>query len=662
MTNDPKAGATPADSPTRYAGRPLNSDERLLLDVVEALRGADNLRERLLGALHSGTPAVADLAYAVKARVKEDYKVVDKIRDRRRGGPDQPAKPGYGVSDVTDIVGLRIVTLYRLDALEIIRALLETIEADRSASAPFVAGSVSEVKIYSTNPTGDVQKLPARLEELFHSHGLASATSIAEKPSNYSSIHILLRGRGKYRDGYREVPVEIQVRTALEDVWGQIEHSLKYKRRAMRSTGASSNVDARLATTLSHLGALKTMIDGIAQYGDQIKLQIDELEPDLRYSSSRSAEEPNARLAAQRDIAAEVVSEVAAAFAEAKPGLTDQSLTVSARLRSLRSALSQLEAVADQEPTLTLRPKSRKELVYVVTMHRALIHFQLGNLLEHGEGQLNRALELYGEVEVEFPARLVVAYRRARALDSLGRRDEAIDRLRHVLDRLGARGEPTPKDHWIRSAVPRNLGVLLWEAANARTQGADGAAGGPAMDLLREAIEVTWTAQRAEVTEDPLAPSGSSEKARATNNLLYYLIEYVEAGGDSRDGMDGAAIRSALDELGIGDLGSIRSLSVADTVRRAYGHLGDRVLEQAAAARVVALSASTTGPRSVVIREAVRAAERILGNARVGPTEIPVAAPEEPEAPNAPARRPRRRKPKIDASSSGAPEGDGENN
>ena len=660
MSEDPQAEATAADVLAPQAARPLNDDERLLLDVVEALRGADNLRERLLGALHSGTPAVADLAYAVKARVKEDYKVVDKIRDRRRGGPNQPPKLGYGVSDVTDIVGLRIVTLYRLDALEIIRALLETIEADRSASAAFVAGSVSEVKIYSTNPTGDVQKLPARLQELFHAQGLASVTSIAEKPSNYSSIHILLRGRGKYRDGYREVPVEIQVRTALEDVWGQIEHSLKYKRRAMRAADAASNVDARLATTLSHLGALKTMIDGIAQYGDQIKLQIDELEPDLRYSSSRSAEEPNARLAAQRDIPAEVRSEVAAAFAEAKPGLTDQSLTIGARLRALRIALSQLESVADQEPTLTLRQKSRKELRYVVTMHRALIHFQLGNLLNHGESQLNRALDLYGEVEAEFPARLVVAYRRARALDSIGRRDDAIDKLRHVLERLGARGEPTPRDHWIRSAAPRNLGVLLWEAATARMQGANGSADRPAMDLLREAIEVTWTAQRADVTEDPLSPGGSTEKARATNNLLYFLIEYVEAGGDPREGMDEAAIRSALDELDISDLTTIRSLSVADTVRRAYTHLGDRTREHAAAARVVAVASATTGPRSVVIREAVRAAERILEHTWTAPTEAAAAVVELPQAADAPASRSRRRKPKASPVTLDAPKGDGE--
>src|SRR3954452_6299531 len=116
-------------------GPPVTADERLLLDVIDALRGADTLRERLLMALHAGTPAVADLAYAVKARVKEDYKVIEKIQDRRTGTEDRPPQPAYGVGDVTDLVGLRIVTLYRLDVLEVLEALLVTIDADRSSSA-----------------------------------------------------------------------------------------------------------------------------------------------------------------------------------------------------------------------------------------------------------------------------------------------------------------------------------------------------------------------------------------------------------------------------------------------------------------------------------------------------------------------------------------------
>jgi len=69
-----------------------------LLDVVVALRGADDLRNRLLTTLQAGTPSATDLVYAVNTRVKEDYKATDKIKDKRAGKPpeDEP-RPDYRV-------------------------------------------------------------------------------------------------------------------------------------------------------------------------------------------------------------------------------------------------------------------------------------------------------------------------------------------------------------------------------------------------------------------------------------------------------------------------------------------------------------------------------------------------------------------------------------
>lgn len=628
--------------PAASAGRALTGDERTLLDVIEALRGADNLKDRLLAALQSGTPAVADLAYAVKARVKEDYKCVDKIKDRRRGGPDREPQPGYGVPDLMDLVGVRIVTLYRLDALEVIEALLTAMNGDTSSSAPFVANSIGQVTIYTANLAGDVQKLPELLRKLFERHGLGAVTRMAVKASNYSSIHILARGRGRYRDGYREVPIEIQVRTALEDVWGQIEHTLKYKREMLAGRTEPSAADLRLQTTLSHLGALKTMIDGIAQYGDQIKLQIDELEPELRYSASKSAEDPSGRLSSLTDLPAALRDEVVAALAEARPGLVDESIDAGLRIRKLRSVLPRLEAIADQAAGLReLRSKTRKELDYIVTMQRALLHFQIGNLLEAGEAQLRRALALYEEMEDRFPARIVVAYRLARTLDALGMREEAIAKLRLMVQRLEQPGEPTPSDHWLRSAAPRGLGVLLWEAALA--SGGDHV-GQDGFAMLREAFEVTLRASRAEVTEDPVL-GGGSERGKALNNLLYFLLEYLEAGGPPRPGMDESELRTLLKRLEVGEPAALASLSLADTARRAYGHLQEPAKERQAASRVLDLAAQQKGPRDAVIRDAVRAAEGVLGRPQTPAEPRDGRAPSDEGATAKPARR-RTRRPK----------------
>lgn len=605
---------------------PLDGDERILLDVVEALRGAENLRDRLLTALQTGTPSVADLAYAVKARIKEDYKAIDKIKERRSGTETKKPRADYCVSDVTDLVGLRIVTLYRLDVLEVIETLLETISADTSSSAPFVAGSISEVKIFSTNTTGDVQALPQQLVRLFERHGLSEMTSIEEKPSNYSSIHILVMGRGKYRDEYREIPVEIQIRTALEDVWGQIEHTLKYKRKRLDAAGGESHSIARLATTLSHLGALKTMIDGIAQYGDQIKLQIDELEPELGYTGSRTAEPSETRLNRLAGLPNALREEINAAVAHASPALSESLLAPSARIRTLRMALARLEQIAADPLIAGLAGKNAKEAGYVVDMQRALIHFQIGNLIDEGDGHIQKAASLYQVLEVAHPRRLVVSYRLARTLDALGGRQDAISKLRDVVVRLDQPREPTPADHWIRAAAPRLLGVLLWEECRARCGNLGEIherVNDDVLALLREAYQFTLKAYEASSAEGANG-SGPSEHQKSANNLLYYLLEYLEAGGAAGGGMDCEALEQHLQEMGGDRPELLETTNAADTVRRAHAYLGNPQLEFAAAQRLVELAGRAGPPRTPFERETIRLADRTIELSR-GKFDVPDA-------------------------------------
>jgi ppGpp synthetase/RelA/SpoT-type nucleotidyltranferase len=592
----------------------MTLDERLLLDVVKALRGADHLRDRLLTSLQSGTPAVADLAYAVKARVKEDYKVIEKITGKRI------ERPSYGVADVTDIVGLRIITLYRLDMLQVIDALLAAIDADKSESGAFVSGSISEIMIYSTNPTGDAQDLPKRMKALFEQRGFAA--NIVEKPSNYTSIHILVMGRGRYRDGYRNLPIEIQIRTALEDVWGQIEHGLKYKRQRIEKR-EGNNDSRRLETSLNHLGVLKTLIDGVAQYADQIKLQIDELEPSLRYGSSRSIEEPNARLKNLTDLPTPIREEIEAAVKEAQPVLEESAGKPSERAHALSDVLTRLKNIESSVAELPeLRARTRREVVYVLTMQRALVHFQLGNLIDEGEEQyqLQQALLLYQEMEMTFPKRLVVAYRIARTLDALGQRSKAIEKLRALVHSLSVEGEPTPKRHWIRSAAPRILGVLLWEEADA-TRGGHGTerglAGPRALALLQEAFAVTRAAYEIKVREDPEDNTTPSERAKAANNLLYFLLEFVEGGGGAQEGMGEEDIARYLDEIGAADPNVMTDHQFADTARRAYAHLGDHQNEQLAAKKLLELTGSGAAVNDPYIRKAIRAAHAALADADV---------------------------------------------
>jgi len=583
---------------------PVTSDERLLLEVYHALRGADSLRERLTTRLQTGTPAVADLAYAVTTRVKEDYKIVEKVKAKRAD------RPSYGVADVSDLVGLRVITLYRMDIVQVLEALLDTIARDTLDDDVFISGSIAEALIYSTNPNGDAQELPKRVKALFEGRGIAA--EIVERPSNYTSIHIVVKGRGRYRDGYCALPIEIQVRTALEDFWGQIEHGLKYKRRRVENV----RDEQQLETSLSHLGVLKTLIDGVGQYADQIKLQIDEIETGLRYGSSRSAEEPNVRLRTLKDLPEDLRNRIEVAIKAAQPVLEKSSGKPRERIGSLSELATRLQALDDEvDAAAGFQPRTRKEVSYVLTMQRALVHFQLGNLIAEGEPEIQRALQLYREMEAKFPKRLVIVYRIARTLDALGHRGEAIDKLRALVIALGAKGEPIPKQHWIRSAAPRVLGVLLWEEAEALRGGYGaerGTAGPKAIELLNEAFSVTRDARQTKVKEDPEDLSSSTERAKASNNLLYYFLEVVEGGGAAPEGTGEAEVRQYLQEMRADDPSTMNDHQFADTARRAYLHLGDGEKARLAAEKLLELTGYGEGANDPYIRRSVLEAKSTL--------------------------------------------------
>lgn len=595
-------------------------DRQLELQTLDALRGAADLRQRLVVEMATGTPAVSDLAYAVKVRVKEDYKIYEKVIGKRARRPD------YGVDNLRDIVGLRIVTLYRLDALVIIPAILDVIQSGSSDTSLFKKDSIEEIIIYSTNPNGDPQGLSARLMSLFKSRGLGAVAKIDETPSNYTSIHMVAWGRGKYRESYREIPVEIQIRTAFEDVWGEIDHALKYKRVGMNSQEISpvSSPD-RLQTSFAHLNVLKTMIDGIAQYADQIKLQITELDGDrLRSSVSKPAEDPLVRLNPLRDLPELIKTQIEDAVRAVQPALeAGPAFEPTEKLRVVRESLAALDRAAEALAACTgLSVKTLRETDYVVSMQRALLLFEIGNLVEGGAGQLTEAAKIYARMEAKFPNRMVVRYRYARVLDALGDRAGAIEKLRGVLVRLEERREPTPKDHWIRAAAPRVLGVLLWEEADAlRRQSIDligHRVGGRRVELLREAYLITQKAYEQKIKE-PNSSTTATERAKAANNLLYYALELNEAVGSMKEMGDlrvpNGVIETYLEEIGAVDPSKLEDGRLLDTSRRAYEALGDLSRELEAAERFLSLveqgkAASDFG--NVHTEEMINAARRSL--------------------------------------------------
>ncbi|MCH4072697.1 GTP pyrophosphokinase [Pseudoramibacter sp.] len=126
----------------------------------------------------------------INGRIKSEQSMRDKCR--RRG---LPCTPYSALHELTDAIGLRIVTTFRED----INQVIETIEH-------FEDCRIIEKKDYIHNV----------------------------KPNGYRSYHLILDYETPFEDVCGHTPghyfVEIQLRTIAMDTWASLEHQVSYKK------------------------------------------------------------------------------------------------------------------------------------------------------------------------------------------------------------------------------------------------------------------------------------------------------------------------------------------------------------------------------------------------------------------------------------------------
>lgn len=506
----------------------------LEFEAMEALRGAHEVRDNFLKVLNIGIPSISDLAYAIRSRVKDDFKLVEKVKKKR-----SEEKPDYRMTDVRDVVGVRIVTLYRLDALSLIPVLLDRIEEDSGPEESnfFLSNPIEEVKIFSVNPSGDAQRLPTRLKSLFVDRGYGEKCFVEQKPENYSSTHIVVWTRGRWSNKLREIPVEIQVRTALEDVWGEMDHKLKYKRDKSLKFNAESL--ASIENCLAHLNVMKTLNDGLAQYGDQVKIQMDDIEESVRRSSrTRLAEEPAARLMESENFSGNRRDSILYVLGVAREVLDIRRIDLSGqslKIPKIREALRIiLEALSNEALRCDSDDFFNRELRYVLLMERALLEFELGRCLGKvaGNEHLLRSEEIYIGLEEEFPLRVIIPYRLSRVRYELSQNDQAIAKIRHVCENFESLD--SQEGQWIKASAHRILGFWNWDSARKKSSELEPE---EAEEVLRqaclEAVGNSLKARAIEVIEASSPNEYPHESARlmATSNCVFFVVEYIENGG-----------------------------------------------------------------------------------------------------------------------------------
>jgi len=162
-------------------------------------------KEQLLMALTSAE-RLNQHVHSIGSRLKDPAHLRDKLIRKMLGKTDQSpfdVSTDNLLTKINDLVGVRILHLYTRQIPHIDKALREIFEENQYQlmEGPFARTWDDESRTF------------------FRELGIETQ----ESPSMYTSVHYVIGSASRTR-----VTAEIQVRTLMEEVWGEVDHALNY--------------------------------------------------------------------------------------------------------------------------------------------------------------------------------------------------------------------------------------------------------------------------------------------------------------------------------------------------------------------------------------------------------------------------------------------------
>lgn len=192
----------------------------------------DNLVYQLNGHIEA-SEELGKLVHSVKSRVKDPDHLHEKLvrkglEHKIRGQPFPYCKDNL-FRTINDLAGFRILHLHTRQVKDIHQALLKIFEEQRwiLLEGPAARTWDDESKQY------------------FQDIGFQTVDS----KSMYTSVHYVVQPNSK-----SEITCEIQVRTLMEEVWGEVDHKINYpKKSESESCKEQIKVLARVTSSCSRL-------------------------------------------------------------------------------------------------------------------------------------------------------------------------------------------------------------------------------------------------------------------------------------------------------------------------------------------------------------------------------------------------------------------------
>ncbi|MCY0996353.1 hypothetical protein OWM54_04315 [Myxococcus sp. MISCRS1] len=186
------------------------AEQKLINETVEAYKthqpAISLFQNQLLLALN-GASKLTPLVHSIRSRLKDSTHLQDKLERKlsRCKGESKPFNitPENLLTTINDLVGVRILHLYTRQ-IEAIDAALREILAENQYTlieGPFARTWDNESRDFFRNCKIETQ----------------------DSASLYTSVHYVIGSASRTK-----VTAEIQVRTLMEEVWGEVDHKMNY--------------------------------------------------------------------------------------------------------------------------------------------------------------------------------------------------------------------------------------------------------------------------------------------------------------------------------------------------------------------------------------------------------------------------------------------------
>lgn len=175
--------------------------------------------------VHSIRHRIKDVEHLLEKIERKNIEDLAKEDDKKQG----PITKENVFERITDMAGVRVLHLHQSQFQEIHRLILRKV-----ANEDFVLFEEPKAYTYDPDSTAFFQNLGMRTEQ---------------KDSFYTSIHYVLKPNARSK-----VTCEVQIRTLLEEVWGEVDHTMNYPVKTTNEQCIENiRILARLISAGSHL-------------------------------------------------------------------------------------------------------------------------------------------------------------------------------------------------------------------------------------------------------------------------------------------------------------------------------------------------------------------------------------------------------------------------